>query len=390
MVVHAYYSKDARVRRYADALIEAGHEVDVLCLRETGEDATERRNGLRIVRLPLTRVRRGQLGYVLEYVVSFTLFSLYLSVLQLRRRYHLVHVHNMPDVLIFTAWLPKLMGARILLDFHDPMPELYISKYRKKRTALLIRALTVLERWSASFAHLLITANNTFKQIFVARKLPAAKLNVIHNVADERIFRREDAMPRKSACSFLLLYVGTISERYGLEVVLRALPRLREAIPRLRFRVIGKITGEGDEVGRLKTLVNDLGIADLVEFPPPVPLEHVAREMAEADVGVYTPFPDGFMEYAFPLKVGEFVAMDVPLIASRLPVLEDYIGPEGAAYIDPGDVDAFRDHVLHLHRDPAFRAKTVAGYETFRRTYRWETEKRKYLDLVAEVTREAE
>jgi glycosyltransferase involved in cell wall biosynthesis len=386
MVVHAYYAKDARVRRYADALIEAGHEVDVLCLREAGETATEKRKGLRILRLPLTRVRRGQLAYVLEYLLSFTLFSLYLSVLQLRRRYHLVHVHNMPDVLVFTAWLPKLMGAKIMLDFHDPMPELYISKYKKKRTALLIRALTLLERWSASFAHVLITANNTFAKIFIARNLPAAKLHVVHNLADESIFQRKAGLPRKAPHSFVLLHIGTVSERYGLDAVIRALPDLRETIPGLKFRVVGKITSEGDEVSRLKQLARDLGVADLVEFPPPVPLEDVPQEMADADIGVHTPVPDGYMEYIFPLKVGEFAAMEVPLIASRMPVLEDYLGPEGAAYIDPGDVDALRDHVLRLYRDPAFRAKTVAGYAAFRSKYRWEAEKRRYLEVVAQAT----
>ena len=389
MVVHAYYRKDARVRRYADALIETGNDVDVLCLREKGETSTERSDGLRIVRLPLTRVRGGRLSYVLEYLASFVLFSIYLSVWHLRRRYHLVHVHNMPDVLVFTAWLPKLMGAKIVLDFHDPMPELYISKYKKKRTAPLIRALTLLERWSASFAHLLITANDTFKRIFVARKLPAAKLHVVHNLADDTIFRRGNVPPRTSPRSFVLLHIGTISERYGLDLVIRALPALREAIPGLKFRIIGKITGEGDEVGRLKTLASELGVADLVEFPPPVSLEDVPREMANADVGVHTALPDGYMEYIFPLKVGEFAAMEVPLIASRMPVLEDYLGPDGAAYIEPGDVEGLRDRVLRLYRDPAFRAKTVAGYDAFRKTYRWETEKRRYLELVAQATRHA-
>lgn len=295
----------------------------------------------------------------------------------------------MPDALVFTAWLPKLMGAKIVLDFHDPMPELYISKFRKKRTALLIRALIVLERWSASFAHLLITANNTFKRIFVSRRLPAEKLHVVHNLADETIFRR-GSVARTSPDSFILLLIGIISERYGLDVVIQAFPALRQVIPGVTFRIVAKITGEGNEVDRLKTLATELGVADLVEFPPPVPLEYVPREMANADVGVHPALRDAYMEYIFPLKVGAFAAMGVPLIASRMPVLEDYLGPDGAAYIDPGDVEALCDHVLRLYRDSAFRAKAVAGHDTFRRTYRWETEKRRYLELVADVTRTAE
>jgi hypothetical protein len=42
-------------------------------------------------------------------------------------RYNLVHVHNMPDVLVFEAFIPRVCGARVILDLHDPMPELMIK-----------------------------------------------------------------------------------------------------------------------------------------------------------------------------------------------------------------------------------------------------------------------
>ena len=47
----------------------------------------------------------------------------------LRRPYDLVHVHNMPDFLVFTAWFPKLTGAKVILDIHDIVPEFYASKF---------------------------------------------------------------------------------------------------------------------------------------------------------------------------------------------------------------------------------------------------------------------
>ncbi len=52
-----------------------------------------------------------------------------LSARHLHKKYDLVHVHNMPDFLVFAAAVPKLMGSKTILDIHDIVPELYCSKF---------------------------------------------------------------------------------------------------------------------------------------------------------------------------------------------------------------------------------------------------------------------
>ena len=383
MVVHAYYERDARVRRYAEALAETGWEVDVFCLRDRGEARRQRKKGVDIIRVPITRARGSKLRYFLEYVSSFLLFTTYMTIFHLQRRYRLVHVHSFPDVLVFTACLPKLMGAKVVLDFHDPMPELYMSKYKMTRENKAIKVIKFLECLSARHADLLITANKAFKRIFLSRGLPAEKLYVINNLADPTLFRFQEEHRHKSNKSFVLLYVGTISERYGLDVAIRALPALRQAIPGVEFRIFGKITREGSDLDRLQSLAQELGVLDLVKFNGPIPLEKVADEMAEADVGVYTPVHDLHMDYALSLKVPEFVAMKVPVVATCTPVMEEYLGPDGAAYIEAGDVAGFVGQVINLYRDSELRQRIQRSYESFLSHYSWDVEKRKYLDLVA-------
>jgi glycosyltransferase involved in cell wall biosynthesis len=383
MVVHAYYLRDARVRRYAEALVDAGYEVDVFCLRDQGEPPRQCQDGVAIVRIPITRMRGGKLSYCLEYLSSFLLFTAYVTFFQFRRQYHLVHIHTSPDALVFTAWLPKLMGARIMLDFHDPMPELYMSKFRLTSDDWTIRLLRRLERLSASFADVLVTANPTFQSVLVSRGLPSERLHVINNFADPKIFQARERNLRKDPSSFVLLYVGTIAERYGLDVVIRALPALRGAIPRVQFKVFGKITGEGKDQDRLKELARSLGVLDVVQFHSPVSVDRVADEMAESDVGIHTPVKDVIMDYCFPLKVGEFVAMRMPIVATRTPILEEYLGDDGAAYIRPGDVSGFTEQVLKLHGNPEYRDAVLRGAEKFLSRYNWATERGKYLDLVA-------
>src|SRR5262245_44698653 len=74
MIVHAYYLKDARVRRYAELLAAQGHEVDVLCLREGDEPRASHHLGVNIHRISTARLRAGRLSYVYEYFSSFVRF----------------------------------------------------------------------------------------------------------------------------------------------------------------------------------------------------------------------------------------------------------------------------------------------------------------------------
>src|SRR4051812_21485673 len=122
MVVHQYYHHDGRVRRYAESLIDAGMQVDVLCPRDKGYPPVAWDHGSRIFTVPVSRGYRGPLSYLVEYVVALLLFTVWLLVLHIRNRYKIIHIHNMPDFLVFAGLIPKLMGAKLILDIHDPMP----------------------------------------------------------------------------------------------------------------------------------------------------------------------------------------------------------------------------------------------------------------------------
>ena len=67
-VVFSYYRWDARVRREAESLVEAGMSVDVICLQKEGESKEETINGVSVRRLPLGRKRAGQFRYIFEYL----------------------------------------------------------------------------------------------------------------------------------------------------------------------------------------------------------------------------------------------------------------------------------------------------------------------------------
>src|SRR5438270_13900169 len=116
------------------------------------------------------------------------------SVLHLRRRYAIVQVHTLPDVLVFAAAVPKLMGARVILDMHELTPEFYASKFGND-DGFVIRLIATLERLSASFAHRVLTVSKPTWKVLIERGIPPSKLEIVMNTPDERIFSI-DPIPR--------------------------------------------------------------------------------------------------------------------------------------------------------------------------------------------------
>src|SRR5437667_9504277 len=126
---HSYYVRDTRFRRHAEALAEAGWEVDALCAREEGEPARERVGSVDVHRLPAQRKRGSKGRYLFEYSTFGAMCAGALALMHARRRYSLVYVFSIPNLLALSAAVPKLAGVPVVLDVRDPMPEFFRSKY---------------------------------------------------------------------------------------------------------------------------------------------------------------------------------------------------------------------------------------------------------------------
>src|SRR5262249_28530629 len=125
VLLFSHYPADPRPRRAAEALTEEGVTIDLICLQENADEPrNEIVNGVNVTRVPLKRRRRGAFTYMWQYTAFIIVSGAYVTLRSIRKRYDFVHVHNMPDFLVFSALVPKLLGAKVVLDLHDPMPEL--------------------------------------------------------------------------------------------------------------------------------------------------------------------------------------------------------------------------------------------------------------------------
>jgi len=384
MIAYTHYPSDSRVRREAEALASRGDAVDVLSLRKPGEKAIDRLAGVRVLQVWAGRYRGSNpVIYLASYFAFFTLAMIYATVLQLRHHYQIVQIHTMPDFMVFAAIVPKVLGAKVILDVHDLMPELYQSKFGLGEQHWLIRLILWTERQSVRFADRAIAVNRTHLQTLIDHGNPGRKFVIILNVPDPGLFR-ESALARSNGHrGFRVMYHGTVAVRHGLAVALHAIAAVKDEIEGLTFRIVG----EGDALADLVKLASELKLTESVEFRGAVPLEHLAPLILEADIGVVPLLSDQFTRNMLPVKLLEYVALGLPVICSRTDTIAYYFDDSMVQFCSPGNVGQLAEAILSLYRSQSKRAQLAMEAGQFNRKHNWAAEKLRYCQLIDELAR---
>jgi glycosyltransferase involved in cell wall biosynthesis len=305
-------------------------------------------------------------------VKSFFLVSLRFF----KKRYDIIQVHTMPDFLVFAAAVPKLFGAKVILDVHDLMPELYMCKFKSGPQHFIVRLITWMERLSLGFAHKVIAVHIPHRDALVGHGNSVGKMAVVLNVPDPRVFQKNGG--RCADGKFRLIYHGTVARRHGLEVALKAVQSVKGSIPNLEFLVIGR----GDDFDRIKKLADEMQLGEYVRFLGAMPTDQLPRYLSQADLGVVPILYDSFTRYMLPLKLMEYVGMEIPCIVSETETIRAYFDDDMVRYCKPGDDQQLADRILELYGDSNLRAQLVTNASRFNASFNWEQQKRGYFELV--------
>lgn len=388
IVRHSFYPFELNVKREAEALRDAGYDVDVICLRNRGEASVEVIEGVRVHRLPVGHRRGKILRYLWEYNAFFALASLKLARLHAKNRYAVVQVNTMPDYLVFAALYPKLTGARVVLHLHEPVPELFGTMFPERwYTRPFLWVLERVEQSSIRFADRAITVSDQMRDNFARRGADPAKIAVVVNVPDDRYFRMElyqhlrekaDATKRDERARgvFRVLTHGSIEERYGFDTIVRAVAIAKERVPGIEFRFMGG----GDHLPRVLALANELGVAGRVHYLGFVPFEQMVEEILLADVCVVAMEKNPYSVLVHTNKMFEYMALERPVVMSRLDAVAAYMPEEAALYFDSGDHTALAERLVDVAREPEKALARVRRAGALYREHRWENEKQRYLE----------
>lgn len=383
MIAYTYYRSDPRVIREAEAALTAGFKVDFLALRGPDDPPVEWIRGVKVIHLSQSRYRgSGPLRYLSAYFVFFVRCFFKTIRQQLAKGYKVVHVHNMPDFMVFCALLPKMMGAKVLLDIHDPMPNTFVSKFKSSEHGPLFRLLLWEERLSAAFADKVLTVHDPVKDYILVNQhgLAAGSIQVIANFADDGLFSLQ--APRRFDAGLQFVFHGTILERYGLGDVLSAVAAMEH-----KDRITVKIIGDGDYSKDLRKLIELHELGSIVDFDNHIYPVQVLPEMLKAfNVGLVPLEISSITNYALPLKLLEYLSLGMPSITVSNKAIGYYFGEDDLLYYRPGDPDSLRLLLDRLVASPDILGRYQQRAVALRGNFLWSREKQKYVSMLKSMS----
>lgn len=382
LIVQNYYDIDPRVRRKAEFLQASGFSVDVIALLPSNREPGDYKlNGVTVYPIKIAKERGSFLRYIYEYLVFFISAFGKVSGLMFKNKYQVIDVNTLPDFLVFAAFLPKLLGAKVVLDMHEVMPEFYMSKFEVPESHWVIRAIKVQEWLSIRFADQVLVINEPIKSVLVKRGLNPSKTTILLNSVDERLFSSNGNVHegvRPEPGRFVMAYHGTLTHIYGLDIALRGFALAHSQMPGAEFWVIG----DGPECPNLERIAAESGLSGKVKFLGAMPQQDVAGWLAQSDVGVLATRQDRFLDLSFSNKLPEYIVMGKPVIASRLKTINHYFSEGALAYFKPQDPSDLANKMLELYKEP-LRRKMLA--ETAAKEYKainWDVMKERYYEVI--------
>lgn len=206
----------------------------------------------------------------------------------------------------------------------------------------------------------LITLTEACKQLLVAE----------FGLADEQVLVAPDAVAEVPAelpgrvetgpgGTPTIVYAGQLYPWKGVGTLVRALARVPEA----RLRIVGGLAARDRHAQELRQLAQEVGVADRIEFTGFLPHQRVAGALAGAAVAV-VPLPDNPMARYFtsPLKLFEYMAAGLPIVASDLPALREVLRDgQNGLLVRPDDPAALAAALRRLLGEPALAERLRAA-----------------------------
>ena len=369
-LLYEEFPRDPRVRRYVNALNEQGMKCVVICSKKKHEPYFENWNGNRVYRIPVSKKRQSFLLTFFEYSLFASAASVLLAYLGIKYRFKIIHVHTLPDYLVFAALFNKLTGSKIILDLHEIFPELFIARRPRLENSFWVKLLKLGEKLSIKFSNRLITIHEPARDIFVSRnKNIENKIQVIMNSVDPAEFKSTVLTPTEN---FIIMYNGTIVKLLNLELIIKALALLRNNMPaedfdRIRFRLFG----EGPVLNEMLSLAKETGLEDKVEYHGFVTPEVMHREVLEASVCILPPLKNIYSDLFYTIKLIEMVYINIPVIATRLNTYKKYYREESLFYFDSGNTKQLAERIKEVYYDPAIvKEKTQNAFDDYTKVNR--------------------
>lgn len=372
---------DRRVWQEATTLKEHGAKVSIICPKMKGYDKSyEVIDEIEIYRHTL-KEGKGAIGYLVEYSQAI-FWEFFLSWrIFFKKRFHVIHGCNPPDLIFITALFFKLFGVKYVFDHHDINPELYISKFEKK--GFFYQLMILFEKLTFKTANYSIATNESYKKIAIERGgMDPEKVQVVRS--GPKLDRLKLLPPKeeiKKGKKYLIGYIGVIGEQEGLDLLLKS----AEFILTKRSDVHFAIVGGGTHLEEIKKMADEMNLSDHFDFYGRVSDQLMLEVLNSADICVNPDKPTAMNDLSTMNKIMEYMALKKPIVQYTLKEGK-FSAQEASLYAENTDPIDFANKIIQLIDGESLRMKMGAyGYNRVLNELSWDYESGKLISIYNKV-----
>jgi len=354
---------DVRIHhKEAKTLAENGYDITLVVPHETNISV----DGIQILGLPWPKK-----GLIRRFIgVDARAFSL-----AKKQRAQVYHLHD-PELLPWGVLLRALTRAKVVYDVHEDYAKVIAGRYRGRLRRNLVEWCFHLLEWSTAWTLSAVVAATDD----IARHFPRRRTVVVRNYPPLELFplpKHEEDEKSSSKGPYRLIVTGGLTRIRGIRELVQAAALVGNEYD-IRVKLLGRFESKAFEEE-----IRVLPGFERVEYHEWVPYEEVPRHLVETQIGVvlFHPLPNHIN--AMPNKLFEYMAAELPVIASNFPLWREIVeGNECGITVDPLDPSAIADAIQHLLNHPELRRRMGEnGRQAFLERYNWNTEAKTLLEL---------
>lgn len=393
MLLNAPYPADIRVKKETEALIKAGFEIHLLCLRKQGQEAVQIVEGVKV-----HRIDAGKNNYhlafwdvIMSLLFVHPIFKSAIKKLHRTEKFDCVHIHDLP--LVGTALsLRAESGFKVIADMHENYPEALRTWFTWKKNPIVRLKNSLFmnpERWTKfekkaclQSDHVIAVVDEMKQRLIQEHNADENKITVITNSEDQSFIRQTlDASVYGSLKDkFIITYSGGIGPHRGVDVAIEGMQYLKDK-PQIQLAVVG--FGSASVMNSLQKLVSSLSLIN-VHFFGYQPFSKFYSYMSLADVNVIPHHSNGHTDNTVPHKLFQGMMTGKPLLVSSSTPLKRLVkNYQSGLVFEAGNSRDFADKVVMLYNDPSLCKKLgdQGKRVTTEENVNWEHDQKKLITL---------
>lgn len=383
MVVENFFTGDTRVENEALSLINAGHEVSIVCRSKTNFLVTERYKNIQLYRIRVSNfVHRSSIGTLKIPIYSNHWRAAIQKILD-QTEIDVIHLHDLPLVKVCYD-LANKYHLNMVLDLHENWPALLnISGHTKTFLGRILCSIRQWERYEVKYINLMekiIVVVDEAKERLVNLGVKREKVSVISNYLKiETLKPFSENKKRNEKIEFV--YIGGATFHRGLQYVIQATSFLKEYSDKFTIKIIG----DGSYIPALKTLSEELSLTNII-FTGWLSDVESFEELSHGDVAIIPHIKSEHTDNTIPHKLFFYMYYGFPVISSDCDPIRRIVNESGAGMIfKSGDSHELSTLMKRFILDPEQILAYKGSRKEVEEKYNWGIEEKTLIELYSQI-----